>query len=88
MEDGILAIALLSAPGSVSIAIGEGQAQTFDGLQAGINFVSRPLDGEVGAVMVSSSSGVQGSGKEILAQPVGGKTNFNAWVGCAGACGS
>ena len=88
MEDGIFAIALLTAPGSVSIAIGGGAVQTLEGLQAGINFLSRPFGGEVGVVSVSSSSGVKGSGKEILAQPVGRETNFNAWVGCAGAYGS
>ena len=84
MEDGIFAIALLTAPGSVSIAIGGGAVQTLEGLQAGINFLSRPFGGEVGVVSVSSSSGVKGSGKEILAQPVGGETNFNAWLGALG----
>lgn len=86
LADAVFAIALLAAPGSVAIAIGDGAAQTFDGLRAGINFVRMPFDGRTGVVSVTSSSGVSGSGEEILAWPADGRANFNAWVGCAGAC--
>lgn len=86
LEDAVFAIALLSTAGSISITIGDGAAQTFDGLHPGINFVSMPFGGQTGVVSVTSSSGVGGSGEEILAAPADGKANFNAWVGCAGAC--
>ena len=86
LEDAVFAIALLSSPGSVSIAIGDEDGTTFDGLEAGINYVSVPFGGKTGVVSVRSSTGVSGSGEEILAQPQGGEANFNAWVGCAGGC--
>lgn len=87
LEDGIWAIVLKSkAGGSVSIKVGGSAAQEFGGLKEGMNFVSRPFNGETGMVSVSSSTGIKGSGVEILSTPKDGTANFNAWVGCAGAC--
>lgn len=87
LEDSIFAIALLSQPGSVSITIGNGQPYQVDNLSRGINFVSRPFNGETGDVTVQSSTGVSGQGICIEAAPADGVANFNAWVGCAGSCG-
>ncbi|KAK3723929.1 Glucan endo-1,3-alpha-glucosidase agn1 [Vermiconidia calcicola] len=86
LDDKIFAIALLSGPGSVSISVGEHPAQKFDGLEAGINFVSRPFGGQTGVVTVSSSTGASGKGVEIGSKSGGKVGNLNAWVGCAGAC--
>ena len=88
MQDRIFAIALLSAPGSLSIAIDDQAPHEFGGLQAGINFVHRPFDGQTGNVTVKMSSGVVGEGVSILSEPPSGVANFNAWVGCAGGCSS
>ena len=87
LEDEIFAIVLLSKPGSASIAVGGNAPVKIRGLKAGINFVSRPFDGQFGEVKVRSSSGLRGAGKAITAEPWGGIANFNAWVGCAGSCG-
>ena len=85
LEDGIFAIVLASTPGSASITIGEGQPTVFDSIVPGINFVSRSFSGETGNVTVSMGD-IVGEGVEISAEPTSGMANFNAWVGCAGAC--
>jgi len=85
LEDGVFAIVLASASTSPTIAVGGDQA-SFDGLTAGINFISRPFGGALGEVTVSTGSGVSREGAAIVAEPQSGTANFNAWVGCAGAC--
>lgn len=86
LENGIFAIALLSKSGNVTISIGNSPAQQFGGLKAGINFFSRPFNGDTGLGQVRSSNGMRGVGKSITSAPIGGEANFNAWVGCAGHC--
>lgn len=86
LEDGIFAIVLLSAPGWISIAVGDHPAQRFEGLGTGINYISRPFTGESGNVTVRLSTGPVGEGAAILHRPISGVANFNAWVGCAGHC--
>lgn len=83
VEDRIFAIALLSKPGDISIAIGDYAASRESNLPAGISFASRPFDGQTGKVTVRSSSGCFGVGTSIYNEPADGVANFNAWVGCA-----
>jgi hypothetical protein len=86
LEDGVFAIVLLSSPGTVSIAIGDNSPQHFGPLKTGINYVSRPFNGQIGQVTVTSSTGVIGKGVSIRTAPANGIANFNTWVGCAGQC--
>lgn len=84
LEDGIFAIALLGTKGqSVSITVGSNTPQVFKNLNAGLNYFSRPFNGQTGVVSVKSSSGIHGSGVAITSQPASGQANFNAWVGLA-----
>ena len=87
LEDQVFTIALLSQPGSISISIGDNPAPNSKGLKAGINFIAKPFNGQTGDVRVRSSTGVRGVGRGIESAPANGVANFNAWVGCAGACG-
>ena len=84
-QDGIFAIILASASGSASISIGDGDATSFDDIQAGINFISAPFGGLAGAVTVTFGDIIL-NGEDITAEPADGVANFNAWTGCAGAC--
>lgn len=87
LEDEIFAIALLSKPGSISIAVGSNAPVKSKKLKGGINFISRSFNGQTGTVNVRSSGGIRGAGTAITAAPASGVANFNAWVGCAGDCG-
>ncbi|KAF2479361.1 glycosyl hydrolase family 71-domain-containing protein [Neohortaea acidophila] len=82
LEDNIFAIALLSYPASVSIAIGN-NVITFPNVPAGINLVNRTFGGFTGPVTVKSSSGAIGTGVNITSAPASGVANFNAFVGLA-----
>lgn len=82
-EDRIYAIVMLSQIASVSITVGENLPTVFTELKPGLSFVSRPFDGQAGAVTVSSSSGCYSTGAVIVKEPPSAIANFNAWVGQA-----
>lgn len=83
LEDEVFAIVLASSAGTASITIG-GSTTSFP-IVAGNNFISKSFDGNTGTVSVSLGD-ISGSGTAITAQPASGVANYNAWVGCAGAC--
>ena len=85
LEDAVFAIVLASKAGTASIAIGDGAPYAFDNIVPGINFISRPFAGDTGPVTVTFGD-ITMNGLEITAEPADGVANFNAWVGCAGAC--
>lgn len=88
LEDGIFAIVLASQGGKyATIQIGDSPPQNFRRLKAGINFISRGFNGQTGQVKVRLSSGEAGVGAAIANIAADQTANFNAWVGCAGACG-
>lgn len=84
LEDQVFAIVLSANGGSASIQIGNNGPQTFN-VNKGINFISKPFSGQTGPVTVKHNS-ASATGQAITSQPNNGKANFNAWVGCAGAC--
>ncbi|KAF2716338.1 glycoside hydrolase family 71 protein [Polychaeton citri CBS 116435] len=86
LEDGVFAIVLVANSATATIKIGSNAATTFTGLKPGINFISRPFNGQLGAVTVSVSSGASATGPAIVSSPSSGKANYNAWAGCAGSC--
>ncbi|KAK5164026.1 Glucan endo-1,3-alpha-glucosidase agn1 [Saxophila tyrrhenica] len=65
LEDSVFIIALLSSPGWVSVAIGHNPPHRFEGLGAGINYISRPFDRQFGkvvgiALMQTLATGIRG----------------------------
>lgn len=85
LQDEVFAIVLAKEAGSATITIGS-STSTYD-VVAGMNFFSKPWQGNTGIVKVAMLGGrIEGSGVEILERPRDGVENFNAWVGCAGEC--
>lgn len=84
LEDEVFAIVMASQAGTATISIGG--ASSMYNVNAGINSISKPFNGATGPVSVTLDNVVNGSGVDITASPADGVANYNAWVGCAGAC--
>lgn len=85
LQDEVFAIVLAKEAGSATITIGSSTSAYY--VVAGMNFFSKPWQGNTGIVKVAMLGGrIEGSGVEILERPRDGVENFNAWVGCAGEC--
>jgi glucan endo-1,3-alpha-glucosidase len=87
VQDNIFFTALVNAPATVSVQIGSNAPTQFQATSAGINHFSQPFNGQTGNVTLSIQRNGQlvlmGTGEAIQAQPSGGSSNFNAWVGGA-----
>lgn len=86
LQDEVFAIVLATEAGTATITIGT-STSTYH-VVAGMNFLAKAWKGNTGIVKVAMLGGrrIEGRGVEILERPRDGVGNFNAWVGCAGAC--
>jgi len=89
VQDKVFVTALVNAPATVSIQIGNNSPKTFQATSAGANHFSQPFNGQTGNVTFqivrNKKVSVEGTGEAILASPQDGVTNYNAWVGGASA---
>ncbi|KAK3079101.1 hypothetical protein LTS18_005742, partial [Coniosporium uncinatum] len=86
VQDKVFVTALVkSLPASISVQIGDNAAATYDAYAVGPNHFSQEFNGQTGPVTFGIVRGgetvLMGTGESILARPVDGITNYNAWVG-------
>jgi glucan endo-1,3-alpha-glucosidase len=85
MQDKVFFTALVNAPSTISLQIGDYTPSKFEIARAGINHFSQLFNGQTGNVTLSVERDGQrvldNTGAAILPKPTNGITNFNAWVG-------
>lgn len=89
VEDKIFFTALVKGPSTVSVQIGDSDADAFQVASSGLFHASTPFNGRTGEVKVTVSRGGQAVvptviGAAIVASPLNGLTHYNAWVGGSG----
>ncbi|KAF2757998.1 glycoside hydrolase [Pseudovirgaria hyperparasitica] len=84
-QDKVFVTALLKAPGSVTVQIGDNPAVTHTFSAAGAQHTSQSMNGQTGAVKVhvvrDGATAASATGTPILARPKGQVVNFNVWNG-------
>ncbi|KAL8993991.1 MAG: hypothetical protein Q9188_007188 [Gyalolechia gomerana] len=89
VQDKVFFTALVKAPSTVSVKIGNNAADSFQATSPGPFHSSVPFNGRTGAVTLTISRDGQAvipavTGAAIAASPPNGLTNYNAWVGGSG----
>lgn len=89
VQDKVFFTALVKAPSTVSVKIGNNAADSLQATSPGPFHSSVPFNGRTGAVTLTISRDGQAvipavTGAAIAASPPNGVTNYNAWVGGSG----